>query len=120
MSMVEIRPLPQKKWHGKKDGESFAQPKAVEVLYDPEKGTYATGLTDEEANEYGKKLGVNLSSIFIADEPHEYWGNKASWIVLPNRTVLFNTEKPADFVKIKNMKASSRVANSMAEWEAGK
>lgn len=120
MSLVEIRPLPSRKWHGKKDGESFSQPKAVEVLYDPELGGYATGLTEEEANTYGKKLGVDLSSLYRADEPHTYWSTKPSWIVLPNHTIVFDTEKPTDFVKVKNMKASKMVANSMAEWEAGK
>ena len=47
--LVEVRPLPEKKWHGKKGKDSFAQPKTIEVLYDEKLGAYATGLTEEEA-----------------------------------------------------------------------
>lgn len=120
MALVEIRPLPQKKWHGKKDGESFAQTKAVEVLYDTDTGRYATGLTSEEAEKYGKLLGVDLSDTYSAATPHPYFSEKASWVSLPNHTLVLNTEKPNDYIKVKHMKASKRVANSMGEWEAGK
>lgn len=118
--LVEVRPLPLKKWHGKKGKEEFAQPKILEVLFDKETGNYATGLTEEEAEKYGKILGVDLSDKFTYAEPHPYWSTKPSWISLPNCTTIFNTENAADFVKVKNMKASKRVANSMKEWEEGK
>lgn len=118
--LVEVRPLPQTKWHGKKDKESFAQPKAIEVLYDSNTGKYATGLTEEEAIEYGKKLGVDLSSDYDTESPHPFWSSKASWITLPNSTSLFDTSKPRDFVKVKNMKASKFVANSQKEYDEGK
>lgn len=119
--LVEVRPLPNIKWHGKKNQESFSQPKVIEVLYDDATGRYATGLTEAEAKEYGAKLGgVDLSDTFSYDIPHSFWSTKASWFTLPNHTVIFDDTKAADFVKIKNMKASSRVANSMADVEAGK
>lgn len=119
MAMVEIRPIDSKKWHGKKGKESFTQPKVVEVLYDPATGKYATGLTDEEALEYGKRLGVNLSNDFSYDKPHPYWSSKAAEIRLENHTMVLDMEKPADFVKVKNMKASKQVANSVKEYEDG-
>lgn len=118
--LVEVRPLPVKKWHGKKDKESFSRPKDIEVLYDHKTGKYATGLTPEEANDYGKRMGVDLSDIFNANDPHPYWSTKPASIRLPNHTVIFDTDKPVEFVKVKNMRASKFVANSMKEWEEGK
>lgn len=117
---VEVRPLPVKKWHGKKDEESFAEPKAWEVTVDPETGKYRTGLTPKEAEDYGKMMGVDLSDDFSFTDPHPYFSSKPAWLVLPNHTLILDTEKAVDFVKVKNMKASPKVANSMTEWEAGK
>lgn len=117
--LVEVRPLPIKKWHGKEDKESFSQPKVLEVLVDPNTGRYNTGLTEKEAEEYGKLMGVDLSDTVVHDSPHPYWSQKPSWITLPNHTALFDTNKPAEAVKVKNMKASKKVANSMAAWERG-
>lgn len=118
--LVEVRPLPEKKWHGKKGKESFAQPKTIEALYDVNTGKYATGLTQDEATEYSKKLGVDLSDTFVPDKPHPYWSTKAAQIKLLNQTMLFDTDKPADFVKVKLMKANKLVANSMKEYEENK
>lgn len=118
--LVEVRPLPQTKWHGKKNKESFSRPKDLEVLYDSNTGKYATGLTQDEAVKFGKEMGVSLSDDFNPNEPHSYWSSKASWIRLPNHTQMFDTNKPVEFVKVKNMKASKLVANSMREWEDGK
>lgn len=116
---VEVRPLEVKKWHGKKDKENFSRPKAIEVLYDETTGRYATGLTKEEAAEYGEKLSVDLSDTFNG-EAHPYWSTKTSWVILPNHTILLNPDKASDFVKIKNLKASKFVANSMEEYNNGK
>lgn len=117
--IVEVKPLPVLKWHGKKGKESFTQSKKSEVLYDPDTGKYATGLTEEEAAEYGKRLGLDLTDTFIPEQPHPYWSTKGASIVLENKTMFFDTKKPLDFIKVKNMKASKLVANSMKEWEAG-
>jgi len=117
---VEVRPLPIQRWHNKKNKESFTQPKAVEVLLDEKTGNYATGLTEEETAIYGRKLGVDLSSKYDPNEPHPYWATKASWVYLPNQTQVFDMSKPRDFVKVKNMKASKFVANSLQDWKDGK
>lgn len=113
--IVEIRPIETKKWHGKEGKDSFAVPKVVEVLYDPEAGGYATGLTDEEAIEYGKKLGVDLGRTYDPTIAHPYWSTKPAMIKLENAPMFFDDTKPQDFVKIKNLKASKFVANSLAE-----
>lgn len=117
--LVEVRPIPKKSWHEKTGAESFKQPRVIEVLYDPEKGAYATGLTLEEEVKYGKLLGADLSSKFNALEPHPYWSTAPARIKLPNQTLIFNDEKAADFVKIKNLKASKFVANSQKEYDNG-
>lgn len=117
--LVEVRPLDLNKWHGKKGKESFTQPKVIEAVYDGTTGKYATGLTEEEVKEYGVKLGADLSNNFNPTEPHPYWSSKAAWVKLENYTQVFDTVKPADYVKVKLMKASKYVANSIAEWEKG-
>ena len=120
MAEVEIKPLPVQKWHGKSGKDSITQPVRFEVLYDPATGRYATGLTKEEEEEYGKLLGgVDLSDGFSADKPHPYWSSQAAGIKLPNHTVILHTERPADYVKWKNLKASKQVANSLKEWQDG-
>lgn len=118
--LVEIRPLPEKKWHGKKGKESFAQTKTIQALYDVDTSKYATGLTPEEAAHYGKILGVDLSDTFNPLEPHSFWDSKPGEIKLENRTMILDTSKPMDFVKVRVMKASKYVANSMKDAEDNK
>lgn len=118
--LVEVRPIPRKTWHEKTGVESFKQAQGYEVLYDPLMGCYATGLTPEEEVKYSKLLGVDLSSKFDGTAPHPYWSTQAARIKLPNQTVIFNDEKPSDFVKVKNLKASKFCANSLKELEDGK
>lgn len=118
--LIEVRPIPKKTWHGKTGAESFTQPFVIEVLYDPQTGAYATGLTPEEKAKYEKLTGFDLSDKFSASEPHPFWSTQAARIKLPNQTVIFNDEKPMDFIKIKNLKASKFVANSLKDYEEGK
>lgn len=120
MALVTVAPIPQSKWHGKKGKESFSRPKDIEVLYDEQTGRYATGLTPEEQQKYEELMKVDLSDTFKPDEPHPYFGSKAGTIRLPNHTVIFDTNKPAEYVKVKNMKASKFVANSMKEYNENK
>lgn len=119
MARVEIRPLDIPKWHGKKGEEAFTQPHTIEALYDHSTGGYATGLTEEEAVKYGKKLGVNLSSVFHQDEPHEFWNSKMARVKLENATMILDDTINLEFVKVRMLKASKYVANSMKEWEDG-
>lgn len=117
--LVEVKPVPGKPWHGKTGKESFARPKVIEVLVDPTTGRYATGLTPEEAKKLGAAMGVDLSDKYDPMNPHPYWGSQAAKIKLPNQTVFFNDENPAEAIKIKNLKASKYVANSLREYEEG-
>lgn len=135
MSKVQVRPLPAKRWHGKTDNESFTKAKVIAALVDPNSMTYATGLDysnktyDDpdnannkltEAQYYGKLLKADLSNQFNLEEPHPFWDSKMAKVRLENRTQIFDTKNnPLDFVKVKIMKDSKYVANSMKEYEEG-
>lgn len=119
MAKVEIRPLDIPKWHGKTGEQSFTQPNTIEALYDHNTGGYATGLTEEEAEKYGKKLNVDLSNRFNQEEPHPFWNSKMGRIKLLNNTMVLDDTLALEFVKIKVCKASKFVANSVKDWEQG-
>lgn len=115
-ALVEIRPIDINKWHGKMGKDSFAQPTTIRVLYDHATGAYATGLTDKEEEDYAKKLGVDLDRTYNPQKAHAYWDSAASKIKLPNYPIFLDPTVPLEFVRIKNLKASSYVANSMKEY----
>lgn len=111
---VELRPIDNPDiWHKKSGQEAFGQPKIYEVLYDPETGKYATGLTDEELAKYSRELSVDLAAPFNPDIPHPFYGSKAGAIKCENRTMFFDPSKPKDYVLIAAMKASKFIANSI-------
>lgn len=119
MAMIQVKPVDAKKWHGKTGNESFTRPKIIQAFVDAETTMYKTGLTEEEEKKYGELLKVDLSKQFSLDTPHPFWDSKTAEIRLENRTQFFNDNNPLDFVKIKVMKASKFVANSIREWEEG-
>lgn len=118
-TLVELRPLPLKKWHNKSGKESFSQKRVIEALYNAEIGGLDTGLTEEEEKKYSIKLGANIDNKFTEDAPHPFWGSKAAWIYLENNTQVFDIDKPIDYVKVKVLKRSKFIANSIADWEKG-
>ena len=118
---VEIRPIQKEKWHGKKGTEDFTQTKVIEALVDVETHRLATGLTEEETIEYGKKLNVDLNPTIPVDgKPHPFYGKPIGWLKLENRTIIFETDNPLDFVKVKLAKESKFVANSMKDYLEGR
>lgn len=117
---VEVRPIERKKWHGKSGKEAFTSPLVLEALYDPNTGGYATGLSDADRKRLEKATGFDLSPDFDPEKPHPFWNSSAGRIKLPWRTNIFDTSKPLDEIKVKVLKASKYVANSMKEYEEGK
>lgn len=118
--LVEVRPIEKKKWHGKTGQESFTRPQKIQVLVDAETMRYATGLTSENIEELRKKgITYDLSDSFKDGEPHPFWDSTMGMFKLENNTMFFDKEKPLDFIKIANMKASKYVANSLKEYEEG-
>lgn len=135
MSKVQVRPISTKRWHGKTDHESFTKAKVISALVDPNSMTYATGLNYNdkiyedvdnpknkvtEADYYAKLLKADLSNQFNLEEPHPFWDSKMAKVRLENRTQIFDIKNnPLDFVKVKIMKDSKYVANSLKEYEEG-
>lgn len=117
--IIQVKPIEVKKWHGKSGSESFTRTKVIQALVDPDKMTYATGLSLEEEKKYGELLKTDLSKQFNLDIPHPFWDSKTAEIKLENRTQFFNTENPLDYIKIKILKESRYVANSMKDYEEG-
>jgi hypothetical protein len=120
--LVEVRPIQSTKWHGKKGQESFTRPKKLQALANAETMQYATGLTEEDREKLKNKpyeFKQDLSPQFNPELPHPFWDSPMATIKLENNTQFFNTELPLDYIKIKIMKASKYVANSMREYEEG-
>jgi hypothetical protein len=119
-TLVEVRPLESKKWHDKKGEESFTRPKKIQALVDSVTMKYATGLTEEDVEDLEKK-GVNydLSDNYSSETPHPFWDSGMAVVKLENNTMFFNIDNPLDFIKIKVMKASKFVANSMTDYDNG-
>ncbi len=119
MSLVEVKPIDAKKWHGKTGKEAFAQPQVIQALYDTKTGKYATGLSEENRIKLEKSTGFDLSNGYNVNTPHEFWDTKAGQVKLENRTTIFDTEKAIDFIKVAILKDSKFIANSQRELELG-
>lgn len=121
---IEVRPLPveeNEKWHGKVKDESFKRPNKLPALVDGETMRYSTGLTDEDVKHLRDNMRVtyDLSDHYNPEKPHPFWDSQLPIVKLENNTMFFNDEVAIDYIKIKIMKASKYVANSLREWEEG-
>jgi hypothetical protein len=118
--LVEVRPIESKRWHGKKGQESFTRPKKIQALVNTETMQYSTGLSDEDIKMLSEKgVRYDLSSHFDSEKPHDFWDSNMAQIKLENNTMFFNTDNTLDFIKVKVMKASKYVANSMRDFDEG-
>lgn len=118
--LIEVRPIEKKSWHGKKGRESFTREKKIQALVDSRTNEYATGLSPEDIENLKKKgVQYDLSAHFNPNEPHPFWDSSTATVVLENNTMFFDTSRPLDFIKVKLMKASKYVANSLKEYEEG-
>jgi len=137
---IEVRPIERKKWHNKTGKESYTRPKKLQALVDSKTRQYATGLdntkriykkdpkTNKELDEkdwmteqeyYSELLKADLSPQFNEDEPHLFWDSNTAIIKLENYTMFFDESVPLQYIKIKMLKASRFVANSMKDYEEG-
>ena len=116
---IEVRPIIKKQWHGKSGKESFTRTRKIQALVN-EEYKYKTGLTKED-KDWLKERGFkgDLSDDFNPDTPHPFWDAKVGIVELKNSTQIFDDSLPLDRIKICIMRASSRVANSAKEYEAG-
>lgn len=116
---VEVRPIEHKRWHNKTGQESFTRPKKIQALVDGNTMKYATGLTSEDIKKLIKEGVSHDLSDHYNEEPHSFWDSNMAVIKLENNTMFFDLANSIEFIKVKIMKASKYVANSMAEYEAG-
>lgn len=119
MTLVEVKPIETGKWHGKTGKDAFARPVTIEALVSSKTGQYATGLNLEDRKRLEKETGFDLSSEYIQGKAHIFWGSPTAHVKLENKTNIFNTKKAIDEIKVKILKASDLVANSMKEYEEG-
>lgn len=120
MALIEVRPIPVKKWHGKEGKESFTSRKKIRALVDGVTRKYATGLSEADIKYLeGKGCKYDLSDDFVLGEPHPFWDIKTSEIALENNTLIFDTDRVLDYIKVKIMKASKFVANSKSDLDNG-
>lgn len=119
MAIVEVKPIEKERWHNKKGRDAFARPVTIEALVSLRTGQFATGLSDEDRERLQSKTGFNLSPDYVQGKPHEFWNSPTAQIKLENKTNVFDTSKPIDEIRVKIMKASDLVANSMKEYEQG-
>ena len=120
-TLVELRPLPVKKWHKKEGKESFARPMKFGALLNAETGMYDTGLTAEDFKKLEEMNFKADLSLYPAEgnRPHPFWDSKEMRIELKNQTMFFNPALPREFIKVRIMRASKFVANSLKEYEDG-
>lgn len=118
-TLVEIRPIEVKKWHGKTGVESFTRPKTSQALVDENSMSYATGLTNEEIVALNKVVKYDLTNHFDSENPHPFWDSPMSKVKLENFTMFIDISQPLNYIKVKVMKASKFVANSKADYDEG-
>lgn len=120
-TLIEIRPIQRKSWHGKTGKESFKRPIKLRALVDGETMRYATGLTPKEITALKEEKGINydLSDNYDADKPHPFWDSSLPIIKLENATMFIDISLPLDYIKYKILKESRFVANSVALYDAG-
>jgi hypothetical protein len=119
MAIVEVRPIKKEKWHGKEGKDSFTAPKTVEALVSLRTRRYSTGLSTEDRERLEKITGYDLSDIYIQEKAHPFWSSTGV-VKLEDKTNVFDTSIPINEIKVKLLKASDLVANSMKEYEEGK
>jgi len=120
MAIVEVKPIERERWHGVKGKDVFTRPTTIEALISLRTGQFATGLSEEDRERLQKATGYNLSPDYMVGKPHEFWNSPAAQVKLEYKTNIFNTSIAQDEIKVKLMKASDLVANSMKEYEEGK
>lgn len=116
---VEIRPIPTTRWHGKTGKDSFARPKTIQALVNPEKMEYRVELSKEEKKRLEANLKMDFSTNFTGSA-HPVWESKMATLVLDSvKPIFLNPNVDYDLIKIRVAKGSKFVANSMAEYENG-
>jgi hypothetical protein len=120
MALVEVRPIEKDTWHGKNGAENFTRPQVISCAVNAHTGLYDTGLSEEDRKRLEKATGFDLSDNYNPNEKHSFWSKPISEVKLEWGSNIFNIERPLDEIKVKMLKASDLVANSMQDYNEGK
>lgn len=107
---VILRPLGADPWSGVKKYRGCHDDIGT---YLTRTGRLYTGLTDEDAERLGKKLGLDLSS------GSEFWKENKFYIRTGARDIYFDTEDPMDELRVLFLKSHKNVKTSLLEKKAG-
>lgn len=117
MALVEVKPLPIAKWHGKSGKDSITRPKTIEAL--PDKTLrYQVDMTDEDIKKYSDILKQDLSVQFVPGE-ESFWSSPTARVSLENNTQFFDKDNPIEYIRLAVLRKSSDVALSLKDWEDG-
>ena len=118
--IVEVRPIERERWHQKRGKENFSRPRVIRALVDSSTSLYSTGLSESDIAMLREKgVTYDLTPFFNQNAPHPFWDSEIATVKLPNYPVLFNTDNPLEFIRLKILKASPFVANSIRELDEG-
>ena len=120
MALVEVRPIEKDTWHGKNGAENFTRPQVISCAVNAHTGLYDTGLSDKDKERLEKATGFDLSNNYNPNDKHPFWSKPISEVKLEWGSNIFNTERPLDEIKVKMLKASDLVANSVQDYNDGK
>lgn len=120
MALVEVRPIEKDTWHGKVGSENFSRPQVISCAVNAHTGLYDTGLSEADRKRLEKATGFDLSETYNPTEKHPFWSKAISEVKLEWGSNIFNTERPLDEIKVKMLKASDLVANSVQDYNDGK
>ena len=120
MAIVEVRPIEKERWHKKTGKEAFARPITIEAGVDLKTGKLATGLSKEDRERLEAVTGYDLSPEYNVGKPHPFYHRQVGWVKLEHKTNVFDTSIPVNEIKVKLLKESDLIANSMKEFEEGK
>jgi len=116
--VIMVAPIDKEKWHGNKDDENIAAPKAIRALPD-RSHRYKVNISEKRLKELGVLLGQNTSTAFVDGKYHEFWDAKGTVIKLQNKSQAFDLSVPMNEIKHGILLADSMVANSMLEYTDG-
>jgi len=118
--LYKIEPLPVDKWHGLSEGDTLNTSVIVYPYVDPDTMKYRTGLTEKDI-EWLRSKGIkdDLSDDFDPNKPHPFWESPRVATKLPRASILLDSTKPYDFIKIKYLQQHPIVAKSLDEWKSG-
>lgn len=127
---IEIKPVDVIRWHGHTGKDSFKRALGCRAYLNSATRKYAVEFSDKKYTIPGStkkvseqeylesQLGVSLDTTFTG-EPHPVYDGKLGLIKLEDSTMLLNIDLPKNLLHYRILQTSSKVANSLADYEEG-